>query len=173
MTRSKKEAPVQVRRRLTKQRVLEGIDYRLDIELPAYPGYYVTVRPLKDSEVIEFVLGESGEAFAELSDAAEGGKITKAARKQVAETLLEKAGMIDLMKSICRLGIVTETEEEDISDVLDNMIGLSLFEIGMKIFEISHIVEAELEDFSGPPKETSSSDSISGDGGSAEATPGT
>ncbi len=170
----KKSEKGQTRRRLTKQRILEGIEYRMDVDLPAYPGCYVTIRPLKDSEVIGFIFGETGEAFAELSDAASaGGQLNKAARKIAAEKLLERAGMIDLMRSICKLGIVADTEEEDISELLDSMIGLSLFDIGIKIFEISHIVEEELEDFSGPPKATSSSDSISGDGGSEEATPGT
>jgi hypothetical protein len=159
-------------KRLTRRIVLDGIRYREDVDLPGYPGYCVTIRPLRDVEVMGLVSDMRGAAgrlddLQKLAEDPDG-------KAKVAEALRADSDMMGLLKQVCELGIVADTEEEDLSSVFDEMVGFSIFIIGMRILELSHITDEGVDDFFGAVTETSSSPSTSEDGGSVgEGTPAT
>lgn len=166
MASKPKEPRKEKRRRLTRQVVLEGISHREDVELPGYPGYYVTIRPLRDLEVMELVseMGKAGGGLDELRALAESPE----GEAQLVEALKTDSNIMQLMRKVCELGIVTDTEEEDLGPVLDEMIGFGSIIIGMKIFALSHITDEGIDDFFDLGMGKPSSSSTSEDGKSEE-----
>jgi hypothetical protein len=155
-------AKIEKRKKLTRQDVLAGINRRADVALSAYDGAVVTVRPLRDSEMMSIFTGsdQEGVDFSEFDPSDESSK------NRLVAQMMGEGTALDLMRRVAKVGIVVDDPEDDISDLLDDLIGMSVIEIGMKILDLSAITEGDVEGFFGRPTAKLSSGSGSEDIGS-------
>lgn len=145
-------------RKLTKAIVLEGVNYRENIHIDCYDAD-VTIRPLLDTEVWP-IMNKAGKMPEDL-DELKALKDTAEGRARLAKMATDDEETFRMMQELCLAGIVADSPEEDLSEVIDKLLGLTTMTIGLKVLEVSHITEGGIEDFFGPPTENLSSPSTS------------
>ena len=154
------------RRKLTRELLLYGSRYRKTIQVAAYGGAELVIRPVSDinfaraSALSKFSLND----FAKLEELSTQNDANLATSPQVADIGFFK--MVNFFYQLCKFGIVDpeivkmlkEFDPNDQSDFDSEEVdppvgGLAICEIGTAILDISRLGETVVRDFFGAMKD--------------------
>jgi len=160
--------------RLTKRLVGMGTKFRKDITVPVYGGVEVTIRPLSGGE-LDTISERTGYTIDEITG---GGldldKLTEDEIQEIKDSgnippaLLKKMDLKDIsltpkmtrfLGELCKFGIAPKTDEEDVREMVDDIIGFGKMMIGIEIMSLLDVKYQELEDFFALQKASSSESS--------------